>query len=63
MIIHQKYENELDVPVEILFAMPTSQTFTVSQIAVDFILEDGTVDSLQTRIFERERAKEIYEDS
>ena len=63
MIVHQRYVNELDVPVEIQFCMPTGQSITVGQIIVDFTLEDGTEERLQTRIVERERATEQYEDS
>ena len=63
MVVHQRYVNELDEPVEIQFCMPTGQSFTVGQIIVDFTLEDGTEERLQTRIVERERAAEQYEDS
>ena len=42
MVVHQRYENELDEPLEIQFCMPTGQNFTVGQIIVDFTLEDGT---------------------
>ena len=42
--------------------MPVSQTFTLSSITVDFTLADGTRKSVTTRIVERERAKEIFED-
>ena len=58
MVIHQRYENELDQPLEIQFTMPRGENFTVSQIAVDFNLEDGSIERLVTRIVERERAKE-----
>ena len=44
--------------------MPTSDSFTVGQIIVDFTLEDGvTKERLQTRIVERKRAEHQYEDS
>ena len=64
MVVHQRYENELEVPVETQFCMPTSDSFTVGQIIVDFTLEDGvTKERLQTRIEERKRAEHQYEDS
>lgn len=64
MVVHQRYENDLDVPIEIQFCMPTSDSFTVGQIIVDFTLEDGmTKERLQTRIVERKRAEHQYEDS
>ena len=63
MVIHHRYENELEQPLEIQFCMPRGENFTVSQIAVDFFVEDGSVERLMTRIVERESAKEQYEDS
>ena len=54
--------NGSDEPLELLYMMPVSQTFTLSSITVDFTLVDGTRKSVSTRIVEKERAKEIFED-
>ena len=43
--------------------MPISESFSVSKIAVDFTLQDGTVESLQTHVVEKFKAVEIYEDA
>ena len=37
--------------------MPKSDTFTLSKIAVDFLLADGTTDSYETKVVERERGR------
>jgi len=62
MIVHQKYENPLEQPLEIVFMMPKSETFTCQKIAIEFRLEDGTIEALETRVVERERAQQVYED-
>ena len=56
MVVHQNYVNDLDEPLEIQFMMPISETFSISKIAVDFTLQDGSVESLQTRVVERFKA-------
>ena len=43
MVLHQVYENTNDHPLETLFMMPYTETFTLSKIIVDFTLADGTV--------------------
>ncbi len=43
MVLHQIYENTNDHPLETLFMMPYTDTFTLSKIIVDFTLADGTV--------------------
>ena len=61
-VMHQLYENEKDGPIEIVFKMPISDTFTLNQIAIDFTLEDGTVKQIITKVSEREKAEQAYED-
>lgn len=63
MVVHQKYVNDISEPLEIQFMMPTSESFTCSKIAVDFTLPDGSTESLETRVVERERAMQQYEDA
>ena len=63
MIVHQKYVNELDKPLEIVFMMPRSSTFTCHKIEVDFHLTDGSSESLETQVVERSAAREQYEDA
>ena len=56
MVMHQKYENELDQPLEIQFMMPLSENFSCTKIAIDFVMPDGTTESYETRVIEREVA-------
>ena len=42
--------------------MPLSDTFTINKIEIDFVLGDGSVETVVSRVEERERAQEIYED-
>ncbi len=60
MILHQVYENTNDYPLETLFMMPYSDTFTLNKIIVDFTLTDGTVRILETKVCEREAAVAKY---
>ena len=53
MVMHQKYVNEADQPLEIQFMMPLSESFTCQKIAVDFTMPDGTTESFETRVVER----------
>lgn len=63
VVMHQNYVNELDQPLEIQFMMPISEEFTCSKIALDFTLPDGSSESFETRVIEREVAEASYEDS
>ena len=60
--MHQLYENERENPIEILFMMPLSDTFTLNKIEIDFVLDDGSVKSIESKIEVREKAEEIFED-
>jgi len=60
MVLHQVYENANDHPLETLFMMPYSETFTLSKIIVDFTLADGTIKTLETKVTEREVAIATY---
>ena len=60
MIMHQAYENKNDHPLETLYMMPYSDTFTLNKIIVTFTLDDGKVSTLEKKITEQEMAKVIY---
>ena len=47
---------------EIVFLMPLDTDLKLTQIEVDFFLTDGTVRSVVTRVTERGKEEEIYED-
>ena len=53
MIIHQAYENKNGYPIETLYLIPHSDTFTLSKIIVLFILEDGSVTRVETKVTDR----------
>ena len=42
--------------------MPLSDTFTLNKIEIDFVLDDGSVKSIASKIEVREKAEEIFED-
>lgn len=43
--------------------MPTSQSFTVSKIAVEYTMPTGEKERIETSVVERKQAEERYEDS
>ena len=43
--------------------MPLSENFTCHKIAVDFFLADGSKETIETRVIEKIRAQEQFEDS
>ena len=63
IVIHQRYENYFETPLEVIFTMPISSTFACNKIAVDYTLPDGKVESIETIVTERQRAQEVYEDA
>lgn len=63
MIIHQAYENNNSHPLETLFTMPYTDTFVLYKIFVQFTLENGKTEVLETRVVEREEAKYNYSDA
>ena len=42
--------------------MPLSETFTLNQIVIDFTLEDGKTKQIVTKVADRQKAEEQYED-
>ena len=61
-MMHQLYENESDSPLEVLMMMPLSDTFTINKIEIDFVLSDGSVTTVVSRVEEKQKAQELYED-
>ena len=55
-VMHQLYENESENPLEIVFMMPLSDTFTINKLEVDFVLSDGSVKTIVSRIEEKIKA-------
>ena len=51
--ITQVYENTSSEALEIQFKMPYSDTFSLNQLQADFILEDGSQQTIVTKIEER----------
>ena len=43
--------------------MPISENFTCHKIAVDFFMADGSKETIETKVIEKQRAKEKFEDS
>ena len=43
--------------------MPTSTEFALNKITLTVTLEDGTEEILETRVCEREKAKQVYDDA
>ena len=63
MELNQVYENNNEHPLETLFMMPYSDTFTLSKIIVEYIMSDGTKKTLETKVSEREAAVAKYNDA
>ena len=55
-VMHQLYRNESENPLEIVFMMPISDTFTINKLEVDFVLSDNSVKTVVTRIEEKIKA-------
>lgn len=53
VVIHQAYENTKENPLETQFLMPITNEFALNKIRVDFIMEDGKTESLETFVCER----------
>ena len=62
-MIHQLYENEHEVPLEVSFMMPVSTQFSLQKIILDITLEDGTKKTVQTTVQKKEKAKVKYDDA
>ena len=61
-VMHQLYENPNGYPLEILFMIPVSDTFTLSHVEIDFMMADGSVKTILSRVAERVKAEQAYED-
>jgi len=58
----QEYVNFEDVPLETVFLFPVDIEAVASKITIEFTLRDGSKRYLETKIEERERAEQMYED-
>ena len=63
MVLHQVYRNSSDHPLEVLFAMPHSESLCLTKIEVEFHLQNGEKRMLETRVEEREKATQKYTDA
>ena len=61
-VMHQLYENKRPNPLELVFIMPVSDTFTLNKIEVDFVLFDGSIKTIVSRVEVRSKAEKKYED-
>ena len=61
-VIHQQYFNNLDQSREIVFLMPLNLGLELTQIEVDFVMMDGTIRTVVTKVIERGKEEQIYED-
>ena len=59
----QYYENNSNVPLETIFLFPIDDMWVISKISVEFTLEDGRVEHLETQIEVKESAQAKYEDA
>ena len=62
-VMHQSYVNELEQPLEIQFMMPTSEKFSCDKIAIDFQFADGSTEAYETKVVDRLRGQQKFEDS
>ncbi len=59
----QHYVNIENISLETVFLFPKAKNTAISKITCEFRLEDKTVRTLETKIDEREKAEEKYEDA
>ena len=59
----QHYVNIETIPLETVFLFPKVENTAISKITCEFKLSDGTVRTLETKIDERQKAEEKYEDA
>ncbi|CDW90556.1 von willebrand factor type a domain containing protein [Stylonychia lemnae] len=59
----QKYQNIEDCPIETIFLFPCDVQSVVSNMQIEFILEDGSNRLIETVIDRREKVEQKYEDS
>lgn len=63
MKITQVYHNESANPLEIVFKLPISESFSISSLQARFLLQDGSETVLETKVAERAKAQAKYDDS
>ena len=61
MEINQIYRNTTETPIETVFTMPISDTFSLTRIEITFFDEKGNLlDEIETDVYERKEAWEKY---
>ena len=58
----QHYINIENIPIETVFLFPKSNDTAISKISCQFKLTDGKVKLIETKVDERKKAEEKYED-
>ena len=58
----QEYVNMEDLPLETVYMFPLDIESVASKLTIEFTLQDGSKRYLETKIEERERAEQMYED-
>ena len=61
-VIHQQYFNNSDQQREIVFLVPLNIDLELSLIEVDFVMMDSTIRTVVTKVIERGKEEQIYED-
>ena len=60
-VMHQYYENIEDVPIDILLLVPKSESLQLSRVEIDYVLEDGTVRNIVTKVDETSNQEIVLE--
>ncbi len=59
----QHYVNIENIPLETVFMFPKTNKTSISKIICEFTLPDGKTTTIETKVDERQKAEEKYEDS
>ena len=59
----QHYVNIEDIPLETVFLFPKSINTSINKITCQFNMADGTTRTIETKVDERKKAEQKYEDS
>ena len=59
----QHYLNIEDIPLETVFLFPKSTNTSINKITCQFNMADGTTRTIETKVDERKKAEQKYEDS
>jgi Vault protein inter-alpha-trypsin domain len=59
----QHYVNIEEIPLETVFLFPKSTNTSINKITCQFTMPDGSSKIIETKVDERKKAEEKYEDS